>query len=78
MTSIFSPEALDKIVRETLPDQMDGSTHAVVVTTDQEGATAVASFKRTEATGFNWELQAAAHHDWSGDNSVGARVILKW
>jgi hypothetical protein len=72
--SIFSPEQLEQIIQRTLPATPANHSHAVVATVDQNGAQVVASFKRTS----HWELQAAAQHEWSGDDSVGARVLLSW
>jgi hypothetical protein len=72
---IFSPEQLTKIVNETLPKDQTAS-HVVVGSIDQNGVQVVASFKK-DATS-KWELQAAARHDWSGSNEVGAKVILQW
>jgi hypothetical protein len=79
MTSIFSPEQLNKIVAETLPTDAKPNEKIVVGTVDQHGVQVVASFKNTvHSDGLNWELQAAARHDWTGDNSVGAKVLLRW
>jgi hypothetical protein len=73
-TSIFSPEALQKVVSETLPTDGKPGEKVVVGTVDQHGAQVVASFKMKD----KWELQAAARHDWDGNNSVGAKVLLRW
>jgi hypothetical protein len=76
---IFSPEALSKVVRETLPVDGKPGEKVVVGTVDQDGAQVVASFKNMPThDGFAWELQAAARHDWTGANSVGAAVLLRW
>ena len=73
--SIFSPEALQKIVLDTLPTDGQPNEKVVVGTIDQHGAQVVASFKFRED---RWELQAAARHDWTGEDSVGAKVLLRW
>lgn len=76
--NIFSPEALAKIINETIPLNTDKThTNAIVAGIDQHGAQVVARF---EKQGSAWVLDgdAVVRHDWSGDNSVGARVILKW
>jgi hypothetical protein len=73
-THIFSPEALDKVISETLPADAKPGEKIVVGTVDEHGAQVVASFKMRE----KWELQAAARHDWDGTNSVGAKVLLRW
>lgn len=74
MIGIFSPEALAKVVSETLPADAKPGDKVVVGTVDQNGAQVVASFKLKD----KWELQAAARHEWNGDNSVGAKVLLRW
>jgi len=73
--SIFSQEALSKVVASTLPaDPRDGE-RVVVGTVDDKGAQIVASFKYKE---IRWEVSAAARHEWTGDTSVGAKVLLRW
>ena len=73
---LFSPERLQQVVTETLPQDDDPRMHLVVGTVDQHGVQILASFKRRPDT--IWELQAVARHDWTGENSVGGRVILRW
>jgi hypothetical protein len=78
---MFSQADLSKIVAATIPpDVTNGpAMHAVVFTVDSAGAQVVASFKKTtNVDGFSWELQAAARHDWSGDNSLAGRMVLSW
>lgn len=74
MPSIFSQEALSKIVAESLPPDPE-KNHAIVGTVDQHGAQVVAGFKFKDG---KWELQGAARHEWTGEDSVGAKVLLKW
>ncbi len=74
-TNIFSPESLKKVIDTTLPSDGKPNEKVVVGTVDQHGAQVVASFKFKEN---KWELQGAARHDWNGDNSVGAKVLLRW
>ena len=71
---IFSQEALSKIVQSTLPADPREGEKVIVGTLDQDGAQVVASFKFKK----QWEFQAAARHDWTGDSSVGAKVLLRW
>jgi hypothetical protein len=71
---IFSQEQLAKIVAESLPSDARPGEKVVIGTVDQHGAQVVASFKLKD----HWELQAAARHEWSGENEVGARVLLRW
>jgi len=74
MNSIFSPEHLDKLVADTLPKDAAPGTKVVVGTIDKDGAQVVASFKLQD----KWTLQAAGRHEWNGDNTVGAKVLLQW
>lgn len=76
-TSIFSPEALDKIVNETIPSTPNATDfHSYVVGgIDQDGAQVVALLKFSDD---KWEVSAAARHNWTGDNSVGAKVLLRF
>lgn len=78
---LFTQEQITKIIGESIP--LDApETHIIVGTVDLEGAQIVASFKRqmnpTISHGIGWELQAVARHDWTGDNQVGGKVILRW
>ncbi len=78
MTTYFSPDQLAAIVKDALPPVLaDGPRHAIVATIDQDGVKVVASFTRPLADG-TWTLQAAATHDWTGDTTVAARVLLAW
>lgn len=78
--SIFSSEQLDKIVADTMPADAKPGEKVVIGTLDQHGAQVMASFKlqKNEFGGPSWELQAAARHEWTGENSVGAKVLLRW
>lgn len=79
MATIFSQQQLARIVEETIPAAASGFTHVVVGTVDQNGAQVVVGFKKKETSaGIKWELQAAARHDWTGENTIGGRVLLKW
>lgn len=74
----FSPEQLAQLVKETIPDAVPGDrSNAVVATVDLKGARIVASFTRPWYSA-TWQLQAVAEHDWTGDNTVGAKVLLSW
>lgn len=70
--SIFSPEELAQIVRDTLPPAPKGHRIVVVGTVDATGAPVVAGFRSTAGA---WEFTAAYHHDWTGEDDVSARVI---
>ncbi len=80
---LFSPDALTRQLEAILPAAEAEDWHVVVGTVDETGARIAASFRRrpnrrAAETGAVWELQAVAHHDWTGDSGAGARVILKW
>lgn len=78
---VFSPAELDRVIAETLPSDGKPNEKVVVGTVDQNGVQVVASFKNNPAPlggGFNWELQAAAQHKWTGENAVGGKVLLRW
>lgn len=74
MPAVFSQARLAEIVASVLPSDAKPGEKVVVGTIDDHGAQVVASFKLRDA----WELQAAARHDWNGDNTVGAKVLLRW
>jgi len=75
MTTRFSPAQLQQIVTETLPTLEDGHTSAIIGTVDSEGAQVVARFKLTNN---HWTVTAAARHQWTGEDRVGATVLLSW
>ena len=73
----FSDAQLQSIITETIPSTLPaGHTSAIVGSVDQNGAQVVASFELGDKD--EWQFQAAAQHTWTGDNEVGARVILSW
>lgn len=71
--AIFGANQLAKIVAETLPPP-DEHRLVIVGAVDRTGAQVVANF--TSQNG-QWNLQAAYRHDWTGDDSVAAKVIFK-
>lgn len=75
--TIFSPAQLAKLVNDTMPKDAQPGEHITVLTVDQTGAQIAASFK-LKADKVTWDLQAAARHDWTGDNAIGARILLRW
>ncbi len=77
MPNIFTPDHLAKIISETLPALKPGTNNMIIGTVDTRGAQVVASLSRTSGP-LNWELQAAARHDWGGDTSAEAKVLLQW
>lgn len=78
---VFSPETLDRLTRETLPADAKPGEKVVVGTVDDKGVQVVAAFKFKpwlEGTELRWELQAAYRHEWTGDDAVGGKVLLRW
>lgn len=71
---IFSDEQLQRVIAEALPADAKPGEKVVIGTVDQHGAQVVASFKMKDG----WEMQAAARHEWGGENVVGAKVLLRW
>jgi hypothetical protein len=76
----LSPDALKRLVDLALPADPKAGEKVVVGTVDQTGAQIVASltFKAGWWKAGRWELQAAAHHRWTGDNTIGAKMLLRW
>ncbi len=76
----LSSLALQRLVAEALPTDAATGERVVVGTVDSNGAQVVASF--TFKAGWwkagRWEVQAAAQHRWSGDDSVGTKILLRW
>jgi phosphorylcholine metabolism protein LicD len=70
----FSENQLDRLVADILPIDAKPNEKIVVGLITDEGAQIIASFKFKN----NWEIQAAAKHDWTGNNSVGAKILLRW
>lgn len=74
----FTPDQLATIVKETIPESVTGNQrNAIVASFDPQGVKIVASFSRPWYSA-TWKLQAVAEHDWTGNNSVGANVLLSW
>lgn len=74
VTKVFSQEQLTKIIDSTIPPDLKPGEKVVIGAVDLQGAQVVASFKKGDHVMF----QAAARHDWTGDNQAGAKVILRW
>lgn len=63
---------------ETLPPPETVPHHlAVVADVTPQGAKVVLNFtSEPHPDGWEWKLQAAYEHEWTGDNVVGARVTI--
>ena len=72
--SPFAPEALAKIIKETLPADVQPGEKVVVATVDQRGAKVAAHF----TFDGGWALEAAVEHEWDGETAAGAKVIRRW
>ncbi len=75
-TTILTPEQLKTLSDAAVKTVPDGHSNAIIGTVDQDGAQIVAVAKLGPSN--NWDVTAAARHDWSGDNEVGASVIYSW
>lgn len=74
--TIFSPEQLNAIVKQTLPQVPDNHTNAIVGTVDQHGVQAVAVFKLGAYD--RWMATGAIRHNWDGENDIGGSLIYSW
>lgn len=71
---LFSDAALKKVVQESLTIP-EGRTNAVVGLVDVNGVRIVAGVKLKDG---HVEVTGAYEHEWDGDDSVGAKVLLSW
>lgn len=78
--TIFGPEQLKEIVTKTIPAQDPDDQHNFVVVggVDQSGSQVVARFERNKKGRWTLDADAVWRHEWSGENKVGAEVLLKW
>lgn len=76
MTSIFSPEALDKAIKDAIPAGLE-QTNAIVLGTNLQGIR-VAGHAVFDAKRGTFILEGAYEHAWTGEDSVGGRVIYTW
>lgn len=76
--SVFSNDRLARIIRETLPADAKPGENVIVGSVDQDGAQIVVGFQRGLGAAGYWTIEAVARHEWSGSNSVGATVLLRW
>lgn len=73
--TIFSQDQLAQIVKDSLVNVPAGHTNAVVATVDQSGVKIVAGFSLHDD---RWRIEGAYAHDWDGEDTAGAKVILSW
>ena len=77
MTTIFSPDQLQKLVKETMPADAKPGEKIIVATVDATGAKVVASFNKVTGPA-SWDFQWATAYQWKGDVQTGAKVIVRW
>lgn len=70
---LFSPDALARALA-SVPEPTGGKKNALVGTVDSSGAKVALVMTFSDA----WEVEAAVQHDWTGDTTVGAKVIGRW
>lgn len=75
--TIFSPAQLSALAATIPPDLPVGHRNALVGGVDSTGAQVVLVFSRPLGVG-TFQAQGAIRHDWSGDDSVGAKFMYSW
>lgn len=68
---MFSQAELAKVVKDTVPSDR---SNAIVGVVDNTGLAVVVKMTKSD----HWEIDAAYHRDWGGDQNVGAKVIYSW
>ena len=72
--TLFAPDQLAAIVEKTLPHETSAGGGVLVAAVDTDGAKIVAQFEKGE----HWTFQGAVKYDWSGETTVGAKVLVRW
>lgn len=70
---LFTPEALQQIIAN-LPAPDSAKPHTMIGSVDSNGAQVAVMMTFAD----KWTVEGIVKHDWSGDNSVGAKFIGKW
>lgn len=78
--NIFTPQQLQKIIDDVIPaaDPKDEHSFVLVGGVNRDGAQVVARFEKDFKRGWSLGTNAAWEHDWTGDDHVGAKVLVKW
>lgn len=72
---LFTPEALQKVLTDTIPTIPEGKTHAAAAAIDANGARVGLIIGTKDG---HWQAKTAFEHDWSGDNKVTGSVLYSW
>ncbi len=70
---LFAPDALQKVLDETLPLLPPGKTIALAGTVDVKGVKVAVIFQSVDQ---HWQAKAAFAHDWTGQTTVGGTITF--
>lgn len=70
---LFTPDALARALA-SVPEPQSDKKNALVGTVDSSGAKVALVMRFSDA----WEVDAAVQHEWTGDTTVGAKIIGRW
>ena len=74
---IFGSDNLNKMVEESLSNEIPiGHNNAIMGIVNSKGARIVAGFKLGENN--NWQLTGIFEHEWTGSNTMEAKVMYSW
>jgi hypothetical protein len=71
---LFTPEQLQRVLDQTLPQLPPDKTIAIGFGVDNIGTRVALVFQRS--TTSHWKASAAVAHEWSGETKVGAAVTF--
>lgn len=74
---IFSSEALDKVIKETIASLPSGHENAVVGLADTDGVKIIVGVRR-DLSNKTFEIQGAYSHDWDGEDAAKAKLLMSW
>jgi hypothetical protein len=77
--TLFDDTAIARAVQGVIDsgDLPVGHTNALVATVDATGAQFIVGVQRQQGAA-TWQIQGLYRHDWSGNDSAGARVLVSW
>lgn len=70
---LFTPDALARALA-SVPEPIGDKKNALVGTVDSSGAKVALVMSFSDA----WTVEAAVQHEWTGDTTVGAKIIGRW
>lgn len=76
MAGLFTADALGRVVQEQLATLPAGHRNAIIGSVDASGVQIVAGVALDAQA--HWMVQGVFHHDWSGDTTGAAKVIVSW